>query len=214
MNTPEKDIKILNITGTDVSKEDRLIEDHEKLKWVIEFFKKEGKRIGYTMGAYDIKHVGHDRYLQNGKERVDILIVGLDSDEFIRETKGPDRPVVSYDERAEALMHNRSVNIVTILRTQKDNDELVQKIKPHVIILSHSSAKKDRSVYEEQMKEKYGPFCEEVVILEPQAETSTTARIRTMVIGGATKLVAIMKKCSDDLKTATEEFFNLNGGTK
>lgn len=203
---------ILNIIGNDGSISDRIIEDHNELLEIVQFLRNNGKKIVYTMGAYDINHVGHERYMQRAKECGDILIVGVDSDEFIRITKGEGRPVVPYSERAESVAHTRYVNIVTILRTREEADKLMHDMRPEVVVLSFSSAKKNITEYEEEMKQKYGPFCDEVKIFERQAETSTTARIRLVIIDGSKKFIDTVKSCTDTLSNAINDFFKSLGG--
>jgi len=200
-----KNVKFLNITGTNVSKDDRLIEDHKKLLSVIEFFRREGLKIVYTMGVYDLFHIGHARYLQKAKDCGDILVVGVDSDELTHGRK-PGRPIVPYDERWETLVHNRSVNIVTVLRTDEEAIKLMQTMRPDVVVLSFSSTTEDLSAYEERMKEKYGKYCGEVKIFERQADTSTSARIRTVIMDGAKSLLNSIEHCIDALKKAHDAF--------
>ncbi len=185
--------QILDITGTGVCIESRLIEDYDQLIGIIDSLKNSGKRIVYTSGTYDLIHVGHARYFQKAKEYGDILLVGIDSDELARE-KGSNRPIVPYEERSEMLMHNRSVDIVTPL-FKKDRDQLFERIRPDVLILSTST--KDEA-FLNKMKEKLGPFCGTIEILDPQATTSTTARVRLITIGGAKDL---SKKIEDVIKT-------------
>jgi D-beta-D-heptose 7-phosphate kinase/D-beta-D-heptose 1-phosphate adenosyltransferase len=211
MEKKNKDIKILNIPGTNVSKEDRLIEDHKKLLKVLEFFRRDGLKIVYTMGVYDLFHIGHARYLQKAKDCGDILVVGLDSDELTHSRK-PGRPIVPYDERWETLVHNRSVNIVTILRTDEEAVELMQKMKPDVVVLSYSSATEDFETYEKRMKEKYGKYCKEVKIFDRQAETSTSARMRQVIMDGSKGILEVIQNCVDVLKNEYDKFFKMNGG--
>lgn len=80
--------KILNLSQiTEISK-------HKKL---------EGKTIVATSGCFDILHAGHVTYLEETKKYGDILIVLLNSDSSVRKLKGPDRPIVSEDERATVI---------------------------------------------------------------------------------------------------------------
>jgi cytidyltransferase-like protein len=211
----DKKIKKLNITGIDVAQDDRIILDHEQLLDVIHFFKNEGLRIVFTMGAYDIKHVGHDRYLNKAKEcggKGAILVVGLDSDEYVKNEKGDNRPIVPFTERSEQLAYCRPVNIITVLNTKEEATKLMQDMRPHVVVLSYSSAKEDLSIYEERMKQKYGPYCDEVKIFERQAETSTTARIRLVIIDGSKEFLEVVKECTEKLSAATSNFFKKIGG--
>lgn len=191
---------------------DRLIEDHQLLFKTVNQLRQMGLVIVYTMGTWDLFHIGHGRYFRKGKEFGDVLIVGIDGDEYIKKHKGPDRPIVPYSERWETVVDHRSVDIATILETQTANDELVQLIRPDIVVLSFSSTKDDFSQYEERMQKKYGPYCGRVEILPRQAETSTSAKIRLVIMNGAKDLLAIVKECSDKLQSAVESFFKSNGG--
>src|SRR5690606_2050490 len=62
-----------------------------------------GARVVFTNGCFDLLHVGHVRYLQEARALGDHLIVGINDDESVRRLKGPGRPVVPADERAEVL---------------------------------------------------------------------------------------------------------------
>lgn len=186
MEDKEKDIRLLEIIGTNVSIGDRFITDYEKLIWVTEFFKKEGKKIVFVGGTYDMFHVGHARYLQKAKEQGDVLIVGVDSDSLTKKLKGDSRPIVPFDERSETLIHNRSVNIVTVLNSNNETDQLIKDIKPDVLVLSTSTNYVDEFV--SKMQKKLGPYCGKIVVFDPQAITSTSARIRFLTIDGAREL--------------------------
>ena len=78
----------------------------------IESLKKRGKTIGLITGCFDILHLGHVRLLRFAKERVDCLVVGLESDESIRINKGKGRPVFNYSQRAEILSEMESVDFI------------------------------------------------------------------------------------------------------
>jgi cytidyltransferase-like protein len=214
----EKD-RILEIVGTEVSENARLIEDHSELLAIVDVLREEGYSIGWTVGVYDMHHIGHARYLQKGKEctkafqnRPAILIVGIDSDEFTRQRKGETRPIVPYSERWEMLAHNRSTNIVTKLDSSEENNQLLQAMKPDVVILSFSSVKTDFEGYKERMIAKYGPHCGKVEILERQAETSTSARISQVIIDGGKGLVEKIEKVCVLLKEAVTSFLTTAKG--
>ena len=69
----------------------RRIKDHEDLKTVVASLRALGSKIVLTQGSYDLVHIGHARYLDASKQRGDVLIVGIDSDEKIRKRNGPDQ---------------------------------------------------------------------------------------------------------------------------
>lgn len=90
------------------------IKDKGELKKVIERLKKEGKRIVFTNGCFDMIHVGHTRYLEEAKKLGDILIVAVNSDQSVRATKGGKRPIIPEEERAEILAALQCVDFVVI----------------------------------------------------------------------------------------------------
>lgn len=186
---------------------DRLIEDHQTLLEIVKALREMGLTIVYTMGTWDLFHIGHSRYFIKGESYGDVVIGGIDADEYIKQYKGPDRPVVPYFERWETVAGQRAVDLVTILRTQTANDELVQLIRPDVVLLSFSSTKDDLKGYEDRMQKKYGQYCGKVEILPRQAETSTSAKIRLVIIDGAKPLMDFVKEHTDALVKKFEDFF-------
>ena len=74
----------------------------------------EGKRVVATNGCFDILHVGHVRYLAAARKLGDVLVVGLNGDDSVRQLKGANRPVNRERDRAEVLTALESVDYVTI----------------------------------------------------------------------------------------------------
>ncbi len=178
----ENETRILNILGNGVNYKDRVINNIEQLKWVIGVLKKEGKKIVLTGGTYDLIHEGHVKYLEEAKKRGDILVVGVDSDELTRRRK-PDiktRPIAKLEERLVMLSHIRSVDILVVLDVDTHQDQLVVDILPDVVVFSKGT----KDITEEKIKSAISDFCGEIVFLEPQATTSTTARIRELAMEG------------------------------
>lgn len=95
-------------------KEHAKIGTPEEIAKYIENYKKQGKRVVFTNGCFDILHPGHTRYLQESKEQGDILIVGVNSDSSVRKLKGSGRPVNNEKHRAEVLAGLESVDFVFI----------------------------------------------------------------------------------------------------
>ncbi|MFQ5520254.1 MAG: adenylyltransferase/cytidyltransferase family protein [Candidatus Methylomirabilia bacterium] len=91
----------------------------------------EGRRLVLANGCFDLLHVGHVRYLQAAKPLGDVLIVALNSDASVRRIKGPGRPVVNQDERAEILAALSPVDYVVIF-DDDTVDRLVRHLRPHV----------------------------------------------------------------------------------
>mgnify|MGYP001576920696 CR=1 FL=1 len=182
-SAPHANIK--EILSNRSSLKTRFITDYKKLKTAVETLKKTGYRIVLTQGVYDLIHEGHAGYLEAAKAQGDVLVVGVDSDALTRKRKGPGRPIVPQAERLKMLVHLRHVDIVTLRDVEHDIGHLIRLIRPDVLIASKSTSdfKKDQ-VYE------YKQYCGKIVILAPQATTSTSARIRTLTIDGAKKLAS------------------------
>ncbi len=161
--------------------QERHIEDYKKLGKLIEHCKGLGLKIVLTQGTYDMLHIGHARYFENAKRHGDILVVGVDSDEKVRERKGPERPVVPESERLEMVAHLRPVDIVVLKPLKAPKWNLIKTVKPDVLIATRETYTKKQI---KQLKE----FCREVVVLDPQATTSTSAKIRKLQISTAKSL--------------------------
>lgn len=73
-----------------------------------------GKKLVVTNGCFDLLHLGHVTYLENGRNMGDALLVGLNSDESVQQLKGAGRPVNCQSDRASVLAALESVNAVCI----------------------------------------------------------------------------------------------------
>jgi rfaE bifunctional protein nucleotidyltransferase chain/domain len=95
--------------------------------------RREGLRVVFTNGVFDLLHPGHVRYLQAARAEGDALVVGLNSDRSVRAVKGPGRPVTPEAERAEILAALACVDAVALF----DEDtpaEIVRRILPDVLV--------------------------------------------------------------------------------
>jgi D-beta-D-heptose 7-phosphate kinase/D-beta-D-heptose 1-phosphate adenosyltransferase len=91
----------------------KYIHDWEELKSRLEAFGKEGKRVVFTNGCFDLLHSGHVAYLEQARNRGDVLVLGLNSDASIRRLKGSSRPINSLYERIRVLSGLESVTLLT-----------------------------------------------------------------------------------------------------
>ncbi|HKT46933.1 MAG TPA: D-glycero-beta-D-manno-heptose 1-phosphate adenylyltransferase [Candidatus Acidoferrales bacterium] len=76
--------------------------------------KRNGRRVVFTNGCFDLLHPGHIQILERARALGDALIVGLNSDSSVRELKGAGRPVLPESERAEILAGLECVDAVVI----------------------------------------------------------------------------------------------------
>jgi rfaE bifunctional protein nucleotidyltransferase chain/domain len=90
-----------------------------------------GRVVVTTNGCFDVLHVGHARYLRQARALGDILIVGVNTDDSVRKLKGPERPVIPVDERAEMLASLEAVDYVTIFGEDTPCD-LLELIRPSI----------------------------------------------------------------------------------
>lgn len=90
-----------------------------------------GRTIAFANGCFDVLHVGHLRYLQDAARQADVLVVGINGDQSVRELKGAGRPVMNEAERAELISAIRGVSYVTIFRDRSPG-RLIGDLKPDV----------------------------------------------------------------------------------
>ena len=107
-----------------------VVSREELLKTVAEA-RAAGLRIVLANGCFDILHVGHVRYLAGARSEGDLLIVGVNSDEQVREQKGEGRPILPATQRAEIVAALESVNYVTIF-DEPTVAELLLALRPDV----------------------------------------------------------------------------------
>ncbi len=159
----------------------RYIESRERLHEIVDALRVIGAKIVLTQGTFDFIHIGHSLYLEKAKQHGDVLIVGVDSDAKVRVRKGPDRPIVNEDERVQMLTHIRHVDLVSLKADSDPKWALIKLVKPDVLIAT-------KETYTEDQIKQLAKYCKKVVVLEPQATTSTTAKIRRLNIGLAHKI--------------------------
>lgn len=73
-----------------------------------------GKKVVATNGCFDLLHLGHVRYLKAASALGDLLVVGLNGDQSVRDLKGPGRPINSERDRAELLAALGAVDVIAI----------------------------------------------------------------------------------------------------
>lgn len=109
------------------------IKQLNELKEILRDLKKQGKKIVFTNGCFDLIHIGHIYYLKEAKKLGDILIIGINSDESVRRIKGNNRPITSENERAEILSAFRIVDYVIIF-PEEDPIKLISELLPDVLV--------------------------------------------------------------------------------
>lgn len=95
--------------------------------------KRNGCRVVFTNGCFDILHPGHIRSLEQARDLGDALIVGLNSDASVRQLKGEGRPVLPQSERAEILAALECVDAVVIFN-ELNPREVIARLLPDVLV--------------------------------------------------------------------------------
>jgi D-beta-D-heptose 7-phosphate kinase/D-beta-D-heptose 1-phosphate adenosyltransferase len=89
----------------------------------------------FVNGCFDIIHPGHISLLRYAKSLGDELVVAIDSDRRVRSMKGDDRPLQSFDDRAEILAAIRYVDSVYGFDDDIGLTELVEKVSPEIMVI-------------------------------------------------------------------------------
>ena len=90
-----------------------------------------GKKVVFTNGCFDLLHVGHVRYLRAARKLGDILAVGINGDDSVRELKGPNRPLNNERDRAELVAALECVDLVTIFPEARAT-RLLEMVRPAI----------------------------------------------------------------------------------
>ncbi|HXX99734.1 MAG TPA: adenylyltransferase/cytidyltransferase family protein [Candidatus Limnocylindrales bacterium] len=93
--------------------------------------KREGKRVVLANGCFDALHVGHVRYLSGARREGDVLVVAINSDRSVRELKGPGRPILDEQARAQLVAALRDVDFVVIF-SEPNVEKLLEELRPNV----------------------------------------------------------------------------------
>lgn len=97
----------------------------------LEALRRQGQRVAFANGHFDLLHVGHLRYLEAARAEADRLVVGLNDDPSVGRLKGPGRPIVPAAERAELLAALRPVDYVVIFSGDSPAP-LLARLRPDV----------------------------------------------------------------------------------
>ncbi|MCH8055095.1 MAG: D-glycero-beta-D-manno-heptose 1-phosphate adenylyltransferase [Deltaproteobacteria bacterium] len=109
------------------------IRELHELKGIVAKAKAKGKTIVLTNGCFDLLHRGHLHLLKEAKKLGDLLIVAMNSDRSVRKIKGPDRPILPEEERAELIAALEMVDYVTSF-DNPDPYGVIKELRPNVLV--------------------------------------------------------------------------------
>jgi D-beta-D-heptose 7-phosphate kinase / D-beta-D-heptose 1-phosphate adenosyltransferase len=113
--------------------EEKIVATEAELDAYLLECRKQGLRIGFTNGCFDILHPGHVKLLTAARGACDRLIVGLNSDASVKRLKGTDRPMQNESSRAEVLAALEAVDLVVFFE-ENTPIKLITQIKPSVLV--------------------------------------------------------------------------------
>jgi D-beta-D-heptose 7-phosphate kinase/D-beta-D-heptose 1-phosphate adenosyltransferase len=154
--------------------DEKILVDHSLLAGHLAQWRRDGMRIGFTNGCFDLLHPGHIRLLVAARAACDKLIVGLNSDASVARLKGRDRPVQNQRARAEVLAALEAVDLVVIF-DEPTPIELIRTVRPATLI--KGADYQPHEVVGREIVETYGG---ELLLVDLVPGHSTTGLVKRM----------------------------------
>ncbi len=151
------------------------IKSLEDAKKDIDRLKKDGQRIVFTNGCFDILHIGHARYLFQARELGDFLIVAVNSDRSVKDIKGPERPVINENERAEMLAALGCVDM-TVIFDEDTPYEIIKILVPDVLVKGGDW--KEEDIVGADIVKKAGGEIKSITFVEGSSTTNIINKIK------------------------------------
>jgi rfaE bifunctional protein nucleotidyltransferase chain/domain len=93
------------------------------------------QQVGFVNGCFDVLHIGHIEMLGYAKSLCDHLVVAIDTDDRVRQAKGPTRPFNNQSDRQHMLMALKAVDEVTIFSTDEELVSLIKHYEPDIMVV-------------------------------------------------------------------------------
>jgi D-beta-D-heptose 7-phosphate kinase/D-beta-D-heptose 1-phosphate adenosyltransferase len=151
--------------------EEKIVFDWDEIDEHLAAWRRQGLRIGFTNGCFDLLHPGHVKLLAGARAACDRLIVGLNGDASVTRLKGAGRPVQPVQARAELLAALEAVDLVVVF-DEDTPEKLIGRIKPTVLVKG-ADYKREQVVGREIVEAAGG----EVILIELAPGHSTSAMV-------------------------------------
>lgn len=102
-------------------------------KMQVKAWQASGEKVVFTNGCFDLLHPGHIHILNQSKSMGDRLIVGVNTDSSIKKIKGPDRPIVTEQDRADVLSALGCVDLIVFFKAETPLS-LIKALKPDILV--------------------------------------------------------------------------------
>jgi D-beta-D-heptose 7-phosphate kinase / D-beta-D-heptose 1-phosphate adenosyltransferase len=127
-----QELRARMLPAASLASEEKIVFDWAMLDERLAEWRRQGARIGFTNGCFDLLHPGHIKLLNVARAACDRLIVGLNSDASVRRLKGEGRPMQSVHARAEVLCALKAVDLVVIFE-QDTPLVLIRRLRPELL---------------------------------------------------------------------------------
>jgi D-beta-D-heptose 7-phosphate kinase/D-beta-D-heptose 1-phosphate adenosyltransferase len=134
-------------------------------------WRRQGLRVGFTNGCFDLLHPGHVKLLAGARAACDRLVVGLNGDDSVTRLKGAGRPVQAVQARAEVLAALEAVDLVAVF-DEDTPEKLISRVKPTVLVKGSDYTREE--VVGHEIVEALGG---EIVLIEVVPGHSTTSMV-------------------------------------
>lgn len=142
---------------------------------IVKNLKKQGKKVVFTNGCFDILHTGHLNYLNEAKKQGDILIVGVNSNNSVKRLKGDTRPINDELDRAELLCGLKAVDY-TVIFEEDTPCELLDELKPSIHVKGGDYTKNE--LPETKIVEKNGGEVRILKFIDGKSTTNIVKKIQ------------------------------------
>jgi len=150
--------------------------DDSTLDGVLEGWRRDGRRIVFTNGCFDVLHVGHVDYLRFARAAGDVLVVGVNDDASVSRLKGPERPVNPLGDRMKVLAALEMVEAVVSFG-EDTPAHIIERITPDVLVKGEDW--RDKGVVGREWVESHGGRVLLAPLVAGRSTTSTLERIRS-----------------------------------
>jgi D-beta-D-heptose 7-phosphate kinase/D-beta-D-heptose 1-phosphate adenosyltransferase len=155
----------------------KYIQDWQELKRYLDTQRREGKRVVFTNGCFDILHSGHVSYLEQARSRGDVLVLALNSDDSIKRLKGEERPINHLSERIRILSGLESVSVITSFKDDTPIN-LLKVLKPDVFVKGGDYTVE--SLPEAPVVQEYGGTVEIMSFVQDRSTTNIITKIKNL----------------------------------
>ena len=165
------------LPAASLAPEEKIVFDWTLLDEHLDDWRKQGLRIGFTNGCFDLLHPGHVKLLAASRAACDRLVLGLNSDASVTRLKGEGRPVQNVQSRAEVLAALAAVDLVVVFDEDTPRN-LIAQVKPTILVKGSDYKRED--VVGHDIVEALGGSVVLVDLVPGQSTTSMVERSRAL----------------------------------